>query len=133
MKMLFGVGDIRPLEGSQQGQKGKEEGRLRMPCSSVKPSKSIQTCTMTKSTVQLASGYPMPLVGFGLWKVPAETAADTVYNARQPPRALTSEFEKLTNVSRLSRPAIDCSTEHTTTRTRRRLAKAFGVLSTRAS
>lgn len=22
----------------------------------------------------------MPLVGFGLWKVPAETAADTVYN-----------------------------------------------------
>ncbi|KAF9732751.1 hypothetical protein PMIN06_007078 [Paraphaeosphaeria minitans] len=33
------------------------------------------------STVKLASGYDMPLVGFGLWKVPKETAADTVYNA----------------------------------------------------
>ena len=32
-------------------------------------------------TVQLASGHSMPLVGFGLWKVPAESAADTVYNA----------------------------------------------------
>ncbi|KAJ4299909.1 NAD(P)H-dependent D-xylose reductase (XR) [Kalmusia sp. IMI 367209] len=33
------------------------------------------------STVKLASGHEMPLVGFGLWKVPKETAADTVYNA----------------------------------------------------
>ncbi|KAF2678879.1 putative aldo-keto reductase [Lentithecium fluviatile CBS 122367] len=33
------------------------------------------------ATVKLASGHSMPLVGFGLWKVPKETAADTVYNA----------------------------------------------------
>ncbi|KIX01905.1 uncharacterized protein Z518_07844 [Rhinocladiella mackenziei CBS 650.93] len=32
-------------------------------------------------TVTLASGQKMPLVGFGLWKVPAEKAADIVYNA----------------------------------------------------
>ncbi|KAJ5341155.1 hypothetical protein N7541_010279 [Penicillium brevicompactum] len=36
---------------------------------------------MVKSTITLASGKEMPLVGFGLWKVPKETAADTVYNA----------------------------------------------------
>ncbi|KAK5064971.1 hypothetical protein LTR84_000806 [Exophiala bonariae] len=36
---------------------------------------------MTASTVKLASGHEMPLVGFGLWKVPAETAADVVYDA----------------------------------------------------
>ncbi|KAG8162564.1 hypothetical protein KVR01_008329 [Diaporthe batatas] len=36
---------------------------------------------MSPSTVKLASGHSMPLVGFGLWKVPAETAADIVYNA----------------------------------------------------
>lgn len=36
---------------------------------------------MSMSTVKLASGHQMPLVGFGLWKVPAESAADTVYNA----------------------------------------------------
>ena len=35
---------------------------------------------MVKSTVKLASGHEMPLVGFGLWKVPADQAADTVYN-----------------------------------------------------
>ncbi|KAF2143241.1 uncharacterized protein K452DRAFT_325845 [Aplosporella prunicola CBS 121167] len=34
-----------------------------------------------KETVTLASGREMPLVGFGLWKVPKESAADTVYNA----------------------------------------------------
>lgn len=34
---------------------------------------------MTK-TVKLASGAQMPLVGFGLWKVPRETCADIVYN-----------------------------------------------------
>ena len=32
------------------------------------------------TTTKLASGYEMPLVGFGLWKVPADQAADTVYN-----------------------------------------------------
>lgn len=37
---------------------------------------------MPVSTIKLASGHEMPLVGFGLWKVPAETAADTVYNVR---------------------------------------------------
>ncbi|KAG7111321.1 hypothetical protein HYQ44_009516 [Verticillium longisporum] len=36
---------------------------------------------MGKSTITLASGHEMPLVGFGLWKVPRETCADTVYNA----------------------------------------------------
>lgn len=35
---------------------------------------------MTKPTTTLASGHEMPLVGFGLWKVPADQAADTVYN-----------------------------------------------------
>ncbi|KAL2820604.1 NADP-dependent oxidoreductase domain-containing protein [Aspergillus granulosus] len=36
---------------------------------------------MAKSTITLASGHEMPLVGFGLWKVPRESTADTVYNA----------------------------------------------------
>ncbi|KAL7948828.1 Aldo/keto reductase [Trichoderma barbatum] len=36
---------------------------------------------MGRATVTLASGHEMPLVGFGLWKVPKETAAETVYNA----------------------------------------------------
>ncbi|KAK9449617.1 NADP-dependent oxidoreductase domain-containing protein [Limtongia smithiae] len=31
--------------------------------------------------IRLASGFDMPQVGFGLWKVPRDTAADTVYNA----------------------------------------------------
>ena len=35
---------------------------------------------MTQETIKLASGHQMPLVGFGLWKVPKESAADTVYN-----------------------------------------------------
>lgn len=35
---------------------------------------------MATSTVKLASGHEMPLVGFGLWKVPADKAADVVYN-----------------------------------------------------
>lgn len=36
---------------------------------------------MSKDTAKLASGHQMPLVGFGLWKIPKETCADTVYNA----------------------------------------------------
>ncbi|OLN97766.1 NAD(P)H-dependent pentose reductase [Colletotrichum chlorophyti] len=36
---------------------------------------------MGKNTITLASGREMPLVGFGLWKVPRESCADTVYNA----------------------------------------------------
>jgi len=31
--------------------------------------------------IKLNSGYDMPQVGFGLWKVPTESAPDTVYNA----------------------------------------------------
>ncbi|TGJ81184.1 hypothetical protein E0Z10_g7585 [Xylaria hypoxylon] len=30
---------------------------------------------------KLASGYTMPLIGFGIWKVPRETCAEQVYNA----------------------------------------------------
>lgn len=33
------------------------------------------------SSVKLNSGYQMPLVGFGLWKVNNDTCADQVYNA----------------------------------------------------
>ncbi|ORY64912.1 NAD(P)H-dependent D-xylose reductase [Pseudomassariella vexata] len=32
-------------------------------------------------SIKLASGYEMPVVGFGIWKVPRESCADTVYNA----------------------------------------------------
>merc|ERR1712000_624537 len=39
------------------------------------------TTTMSVENVTLASGHKMPLVGFGLWKVPADKAADIVYNA----------------------------------------------------
>lgn len=36
---------------------------------------------MASPTVKLNSGYDMPLVGFGLWKVPNDTCADQVYAA----------------------------------------------------
>ncbi|KAK7047855.1 D-xylose reductase [Paramarasmius palmivorus] len=36
---------------------------------------------MVTPTIKLSSGYEMPQVGFGLWKVPNDTAPDTVYNA----------------------------------------------------
>ncbi|KAF1344417.1 NADP-dependent oxidoreductase domain-containing protein [Delphinella strobiligena] len=36
---------------------------------------------MVAPTVKLNNGRPMPLVGFGLWKVNNDTCADTVYNA----------------------------------------------------
>ena len=39
---------------------------------------------MAPSTIKLASGQEMPLVGFGLWKVPGDQAADTVYNVQSP-------------------------------------------------
>ena len=32
-------------------------------------------------TLKLSSGYEMPIVGFGMWKVDKDTCADTVYNA----------------------------------------------------
>ncbi|KAI7788408.1 hypothetical protein LA080_010741 [Diaporthe eres] len=35
---------------------------------------------MSKS-LKLSSGYNMPLVGYGTWKVPKDNAADSVYNA----------------------------------------------------
>lgn len=37
--------------------------------------------TPTIPTIKLNSGYEMPLVGFGCWKVNNETAADQIYNA----------------------------------------------------
>lgn len=36
---------------------------------------------MATPTIKLNSGYDMPLVGFGLWKVNKETCADQVYEA----------------------------------------------------
>ncbi|CAG7999732.1 unnamed protein product [Penicillium nalgiovense] len=36
---------------------------------------------MVAPTVKLSSGYEMPLVGFGLWKVNNDTCADQVYHA----------------------------------------------------
>ncbi|OOF97263.1 hypothetical protein ASPCADRAFT_206081 [Aspergillus carbonarius ITEM 5010] len=36
---------------------------------------------MASPTVKLSSGYDMPLVGFGLWKVNNDTCADQVYHA----------------------------------------------------
>lgn len=38
---------------------------------------------MVAPTVKLNSGYDMPLVGFGLWKVSNETCADQIYKAIQ--------------------------------------------------
>lgn len=35
----------------------------------------------SSGTIKLNSGYEMPLVGFGLWKVNNDTCADQVYNA----------------------------------------------------
>lgn len=36
---------------------------------------------MAVPNVKLSSGFEMPLVGFGLWKVNNETCADQVYHA----------------------------------------------------
>ncbi|KAL2218777.1 aldo/keto reductase family protein [Thermoascus aurantiacus ATCC 26904] len=36
---------------------------------------------MSTPTIKLNSGYDMPIVGFGLWKVNNDTCADQVYNA----------------------------------------------------
>jgi D-xylose reductase len=38
---------------------------------------------MVNETVKLASGFSMPVVGFGLWKVDQKTTADIVYAAIQ--------------------------------------------------
>ncbi|ORY57191.1 Aldo/keto reductase-like protein [Pseudomassariella vexata] len=45
------------------------------------PSYASRYSTMPTPTIKLSSGYEMPQVGFGLWKVANETCADTVYNA----------------------------------------------------
>lgn len=37
--------------------------------------------TMSVPTVKLNSGFDMPLVGFGLWKVNNDTCANQVYEA----------------------------------------------------
>jgi hypothetical protein len=36
---------------------------------------------MLAPTIKLNSGYDMPIVGLGLWKLNNETCADSVYNA----------------------------------------------------
>jgi D-xylose reductase len=36
---------------------------------------------MVSPTLKLNSGYEMPIVGFGLWKVNNDTCADQVYEA----------------------------------------------------
>lgn len=36
---------------------------------------------MSSPTIKLNSGYDMPRVGFGLWKVNNDTCADQVYSA----------------------------------------------------
>ncbi|KAK7205342.1 NADPH-dependent D-xylose reductase II,III [Myxozyma melibiosi] len=56
-----------------------------LPASSsiARPSFSLfkRTMVSTPSVTLSGSGQQMPLVGFGIWKVPQETCADTVYNA----------------------------------------------------
>lgn len=39
---------------------------------------------MAASTIKLASGHAMPLVGYGLWKVPKDKCSDTVYEVCSP-------------------------------------------------
>lgn len=43
--------------------------------------KNKDTDTKMTPSIKLNSGYDMPQVGFGLWKVENATCADTVYNA----------------------------------------------------
>jgi D-xylose reductase len=42
---------------------------------------SAPAATMSSPVIKLNSGYDMPQVGFGLWKVDNATCADTIYNA----------------------------------------------------
>jgi hypothetical protein len=55
-------------------------GQILNHLSSQPESYPTNTATMSVENVSLASGHKMPLVGFGLWKVPADKAADIVYN-----------------------------------------------------
>ena len=50
---------------------------------------------MAVASLTLASGQKMPLVGFGLWKVPAENAAGIVYNVSEWKRQRVSEVKLL--------------------------------------
>lgn len=81
---------------------------------------------MTQNTVKLASGHEMPLVGFGLWKVPKETAADTVYNVGNLWLFLVLSADIN---ARPSKQVTDCLTAHTTTRTRRKPERESVALS----
>ncbi|KIW21672.1 hypothetical protein PV08_02252 [Exophiala spinifera] len=36
---------------------------------------------MSPDTIRLATGHEMPLIGFGLWKIPSNQKAESVYNA----------------------------------------------------
>lgn len=50
-------------------------------------------------TIKLASGHEMPLVGFGLWKVPADQAADTVYNVSSMEREHSVSFTHIKSIT----------------------------------
>lgn len=45
------------------------------------PSLHQRTDHSKMASIKLSSGHAMPQVGFGLWKVGTDVAADTVYNA----------------------------------------------------
>lgn len=79
---------------------------------------------MVKSAVTLASGKQMPLVGFGLWKVPKETAADTVYNVRV---STALSRPRMLMIYRLSNPDTDFLTVPTTIRMKKKQEKVFAV------
>ena len=87
---------------------------------------------MVKSTITLASGKEMPLVGFGLWKVPKETAADTVYNVSSYIPFKKKKKSRLIS-HRPSKPDTDCSTAHMITKTKKKPAKASSAPSPTAS
>jgi hypothetical protein len=87
---------------------------------------------MSKDTVKLASGQQMPLVGFGLWKVPKETAADTVYDVTFMQTSHRDAY-KADCFTRLSSQVIASSMERTTTRTKRKPVQALSARLTKVS
>lgn len=73
--------------GSREGRIKLQDVRVsldhtRISRAMIPANTPLLTLVMAQSTIKLISGYEMPLVGFGLWKVPATQAADTVYNVR---------------------------------------------------
>ena len=70
---------------------------------------------MTAPTVKLSSGYEMPLVGFGLWKVNNDTCADQVYEAIKAGYRL---FDGACGMSSLSSLTQSISTNNSKTRLR---------------